>query len=88
MLFILLKVLLLLVLVGCGGQFQVDSFDFVREEGELKMILEFIQSNSFDHFNFFVLSIELVLVSCDLAEESAVFLGQVDILYSQFCDNC
>ena len=78
-----LKVLGLLLLMWCTGEFEVHSFSGCTKEHLFEMSYEFLLLDCLESFDLLGLSIELVLMRCDLIPESTILSVQVNVF---FCD--
>ena len=78
-----LKVLGLLLLMWCTGEFEVHSFSGCTKEHLFEMSYEFLLLDCFENFDLLGLSIELVLMGCDLIPESTILSVQINVF---FCD--
>ena len=73
MLLVRLKVLGLLLLVWCAGELEIHSFSSWTKEYFFEMSYEFLLLNCLKNLDLLRLSLELVLMGCDLIPESTIF---------------
>ena len=78
-----LKILGLLLLMWCTGEFEVHSFGGCTKEYLFEMSYEFVLLDCLENVDLLGLSIELVLMGCDLIPESTILFVKVNIF---FCD--